>query len=139
MAALKDLKTISIGFLSLYLAYLVVHNSQLAVVVDRWSVDKLFHLAGGYFIGALAAHFLNIRSWLAFLLISFLVGLSWEAAEEFLLSPWVGLCVSFARPIFISWGDIAADVAGTFFYRKMFGSFENNKIQVFLVKTKSLS
>jgi hypothetical protein len=119
LAALRDCKTIIIGFLTVYFTYLVVHNSQFASVVDQWNLDKLFHLTGGYFVGALAAYFLDIKNWLAFLLISFLVGLGWEVAEEFLLSPWVGLRASFAGPIFISLADVLADIIGTLLYQRI--------------------
>jgi len=113
---LKNLRIVSVGLAATFVVYFFLYHSSFYECIDKWQIDKVFHLWGGYLIAVFAVSLFKInRLWLI-CLISFLFGMGWEIAERFLLHPWSAERLSLFLPILISWFDVAIDMIGVFIY-----------------------
>ncbi len=111
-----DLKKISVGLIFTYVAYLLICHSSFYAVCEILYVDKAFHIAGGYLIAALAYRLSGSSNPLILFSAVIAMGVAWEFLEVFFLNPWTFPALSEIGRAFVSYGDIAADVAGFFLY-----------------------
>ena len=112
---MKNPWVLLLGLAVVYALSLFVYFSSFQNQAHRWHADKLFHLAGGFLIAALAASFFQTERWWVLGLAVLLVGIGWEALELF-VNPWTYELTSPKEVLDMrdALGDIIGDVLGGF-------------------------